>query len=74
MVDAPVNDALLARGHDLTAKLRDVDAALRAWIDELPADRTERVDAVMHGEAALLQMQQARTSIGVFTQIAAGMG
>lgn len=71
---APLSDALLARGHDLTRRVRDVEADLSAWMDELPTGCPERADAEMHVESALLQMQQARNAIAVFTQIAAGLG
>lgn len=71
---APPSELLLARGHELTAKVREVMAELSAWVDELDPGRPERVDADMHASAALIQLTQALAAIGVFTQIAAEMG
>lgn len=70
----PPNEALLARGHELTSRLRDIMADLSAWADELPASRNESVDARMHADAALISLDHARTAISVFTQIAAEIG
>jgi len=69
-----VSPTLLARGHDLTARLRAVEADLEAWMGELPASNTETVVAKMHGSHVLTMLQQARVEIGEFTQIAAGVG
>lgn len=70
----PLSEASIARGHALTAQLRGIEADLAAWMDELPASSPETVDARMHGDHALAQLQQARVELGEFTQIAAGIG
>lgn len=70
----PPSELLLARGHELTARLRTVEGDLSAWTDELSAAKPETVDAQMHADRAFVALDQARTAIGVFTQIVAGMG
>lgn len=70
----PINELILARGHELTEKLRDIEAEICKWSDELPQNRNETLDAQTHADAALVAMQQARVAIGVFVQIAAEIG
>ena len=68
------SEIILDRGHELTEKLRDLEAEICQWSDELPRDKNETLDAQAHADAALVAMQQARLAIGAFVQIAAEIG
>ncbi len=62
----------LARGRALTDKLRDVEAELSTWRDEVTADSGHRLlDAEAHSDAAFTALQQARTAIATFALIVA---
>lgn len=66
-----MNELIIERGQELGRKLRDLEAEISAWVDELPAGRPETTDAQVHADAAIRQLQQARVDLGVFVQIAA---
>lgn len=66
---------LLARGHDLTARVRAVIADLSAWCDEVTAARVHQLlDAEAQSSAAFLHLEEALVAISSFTLIAATAG
>jgi len=67
-----VNQAILARGHAVTAEVAVLGDRIRAWVADLPADNAGlMLDAQMHSEAALAAALNLRTEVSILSQVLA---
>lgn len=65
------SETQLQRGHALTAKIREIEAEVSAWMGEVTAASPMLLDAQLHSSNALTALQRAQVELGVLTQVIA---
>jgi hypothetical protein len=61
-------------GHELTALIREVEASVSAWADEVTAASPLQVEVQRYADSTLASLQLARVELGVLGQVMAQAG